>query len=202
MTDHFKETTLAMASVAITEVNETPSGPIPPKTTAGEQVVTPWDVQGGVTEDGKQLGIDYDKLIAQFGTRAIDAELLQRFERLTGHKPHVLLRRGMFFSHRELGRILDRYEAGKPFFLYTGRGPSSDSMHLGHMIPFMFTKWLQDVFDVPLVVQLTDDEKYLFKHELKLDQVQQFARKNARDIIACGFNLDKTFIFSNLSYVG
>lgn len=100
MTDHFKETTLAMASVAITEVNETPSGPIPPKATAGEQVVTPWDVQGGVTEDGKQLGIDYDKLIAQFGTRAIDAELLQRFERLTGHKPHVLLRRGMFFSHR------------------------------------------------------------------------------------------------------
>lgn len=28
-------------------------------------------------------------------------------------------------------------------------------MHLGHMIPFVFTKWLQDVFDVPLVVQLT-----------------------------------------------
>ncbi|KAG8953983.1 tryptophan--tRNA ligase [Tulasnella sp. 424] len=191
-----------MSSVAITEVNETPSGAIPPKATTGEQVVTPWDVQGGVAEDGKQLGIDYDKLIVQFGTRAIDAELLQRFERLTGHKPHVLLRRGMFFSHRELGRILDRYEAGKPFFLYTGRGPSSDSMHLGHMIPFMFTKWLQDVFDVPLVVQLTDDEKYLFKHELKLDQVQQFARKNARDIIACGFNLDRTFIFSNLAYVG
>jgi hypothetical protein len=51
--------------------------------------------------------------------------------------------------------ILDRYEAGKPFYLYTGRGPSSDSMHLGHMIPFVFTQWLQDVFDVPLVVQLT-----------------------------------------------
>ncbi|KDQ59662.1 hypothetical protein JAAARDRAFT_628433 [Jaapia argillacea MUCL 33604] len=28
-------------------------------------------------------------------------------------------------------------------------------MHLGHMIPFVFKKWLQDVFDVPLV-QLTD----------------------------------------------
>jgi len=53
-----------------------------------------------------------------------------------------------------------------------------------------------------LVIQLTDDEKYLFKHELKLDQVQQFARKNARDIIACGFNLEKTFIFSYLAYVG
>lgn len=43
-------------------------------------------------------------------------------------------------SGREFDKILDRYEQGKPFFLYTGRGPSSDSMHLGHMIPFTFTK--------------------------------------------------------------
>jgi tryptophanyl-tRNA synthetase len=55
----------------------------------------------------------------------------------------------------ELTRVLDRYEQGKPFYLYTGRGPSSASMHLGHMIPFIFCKWLQDVFDVPLVIQLT-----------------------------------------------
>ncbi len=41
---------------------------------------------------------------------------------------------------RELNVILDRYEKGQPFFLYTGRGPSSGAMHLGHMIPFYFTK--------------------------------------------------------------
>ncbi|KAG8872702.1 tryptophan--tRNA ligase [Tulasnella sp. 331] len=202
MSDSFKETTLAMSSVAISETVETPSGTLPPAATSGAQVVTPWEVQGGVAEDGKLMGIDYEKLIVQFGTKAIDADLLKRFEQLTGKKPHPLLRRKMFFSHRELGKILDRYEAGKPFFLYTGRGPSSNSMHLGHMIPFMFTKWLQDVFDVPLVIQLTDDEKYLFKHELKLEQVQMFTRLNARDIIACGFNLKKTFIFSDLAYVG
>lgn len=98
--ESFKETTLAMASVAITETAETPSGPIPPAAAAGEQVVTPWDVQGGVGEDGKQVGIDYDKLIVQFGTRPIDAELLERFERLTGRRPHPLLRRKTFFSHR------------------------------------------------------------------------------------------------------
>nr|GAT53689.1 tryptophanyl-tRNA synthetase [Mycena chlorophos] len=166
------------------------------------QVVTPWDVQGSVSADGKQQGIDYDKLIEQFGTRRIDAALLERFEKLTGHKPHIFLRRGMFFSHREFDKILDRYEQGKPFFLYTGRGPSSGSMHLGHMIPFAFTKWLQDVFDVPLVVQLTDDEKFLFKHELKVEQVKSFSRDNAKDIIAVGFNLEKTFIFSNYAYVG
>lgn len=69
-------------------------------TGGSEQVVTPWDVQGQVSEDGRQLAINYDKLIDQFGTRRIDAALLERFEKVTGHKPHPLLRRGTFFSHR------------------------------------------------------------------------------------------------------
>jgi tryptophanyl-tRNA synthetase len=50
--------------------------------------------------DGKAQAIDYDKLIAQFGTRPIDAALLKRFEKLTGKTPHIFLRRGIFFSHR------------------------------------------------------------------------------------------------------
>ncbi|KAG6850599.1 tryptophan--tRNA ligase [Arthromyces matolae] len=161
---------------------------------AADQVVTPWDVQGSVSADGKQQAIDYDKLVDQFGTRRVDEALLARFEKLTGHRPHVFLRRGMFFSHRDFDKILDRFEQGKPFFLYTGRGPSSDSMHLGHMIPFVFTKY-------PLIAS-TDDEKFLFKHELKVEQTRAFARQNARDIIAVGFDLKKTFIFSNYDYVG
>ncbi|RUP51567.1 hypothetical protein BC936DRAFT_147326 [Jimgerdemannia flammicorona] len=75
-------------------------------------------------------------------------------------------------------------------------------MHLGHMVPFVFCQWLQEVFDVPLVVQLTDDEKFLFKLDLTIDKCYKFAYENARDIIACGFNPDKTFIFSNLDFVG
>ncbi|CAG8506752.1 5083_t:CDS:10, partial [Acaulospora morrowiae] len=165
------------------------------------QIITPWTVEGAVV-DGQAQAIDYDKLIEQFGTKHIDEELLKRFEALTGKKCHVLLRRGIFFSHRELEKILDRYEQKKPFFLYTGRGPSSTSMHLGHMIPFVFCQWLQEVFDVPIVIQLTDDEKFLFKSELTLEKVREFSKENAKDIIACGFKLEKTFIFSNLDYVG
>jgi len=47
-----------------------------------------------------------------------------------------------------------------------------------------------------------DDEKFLFKPELKLEQCNQFAFQNARDVIACGFKPEKTFIFSDLDYVG
>ena len=55
------------------------------------------------------------------------------------------------------------YEAGKPFYLYTGRGPSSEALHAGHLIPFVITQWLQEAFDVPCVIQMTDDEKFLWK---------------------------------------
>ena len=92
---------------------------------------------------------------------------------------------------RDLTQLLDAYEKGEPFYLYTGRvrpctynvalqallllqlllcgcrpagrvllscrtimlnvimsaygtqGPSSEALHLGHLVPFMFTKWLQ-----------------------------------------------------------
>jgi len=93
------------------------------------------------------------------------------------------------------------YEAGKPFYLYTGRGPSSGSLHFGHLLPFLFTKWLQEAFDVPLVIQLTDDEKFLWK-DLTLEEANYLAYENAKDIIAVGFDPKKTFIFSNIDYMG
>lgn len=42
----------------------------------------------------------------------------------------------------------------------------------------------------------------MFKANLTLEQCNRYAFQNARDIIACGFKLEKTFIFSNLDYVG
>jgi len=157
-----------------------------------ESKVTPWEVEGKV---------DYDKLVKQFGSRQIDQALLDRVAAVTKKPLHPLLRRGIFFSHRELEGILDRFEKGKPFYLYTGRGPSSSSLHIGHMVPFIFCKYLQDAFNVPLVIQLTDDEKFLWK-DLTLEACQGFAVDNAKDIIAVGFDMNKTFIFSNTGYIG
>ncbi|KAG8223232.1 hypothetical protein J437_LFUL003583 [Ladona fulva] len=163
---------------------------------ADEDVVNPWNVVSK-----SETGVDYEKLIKRFGSSKVDDELIARFEKVTGKPPHHLLRRGIFFSHRDMHTILTHYEQGKPFFLYTGRGPSSESMHIGHLISFIFTKWLQDVFDVPLVIQMTDDEKCLWK-DLKLEEANRLAYENMKDIIACGFDVDKTFIFCDLDFIG
>ena len=63
------------------------------------------------------------------------------------------------------------------------------------------SRWLQETFDVPLVIQLTDDEKFLWK-DLTLDEAHRLAVENAKDIIAIGFDMDKTFIFADTDYIG
>ncbi|KAL7253536.1 hypothetical protein ACSBR1_007969 [Camellia fascicularis] len=161
-----------------------------------EQVVNPWEVSA--KQGGK---IDYDKLIDQFGCQRLDKSIVDRVHRLTSRPPHIFLRRGVFFAHRDLNEILDAYERGEKFYLYTGRGASSEALHVGHLVPFMFTKYLQDAFKVPLVIQLTDDEKCMWKN-LSVEESKRLARENAKDIIACGFDISKTFIFSDFNYVG
>ncbi|KAK4657184.1 tryptophan--tRNA ligase [Podospora pseudocomata] len=188
-------------AVALNE-SQVPEVPAEAAAQGSKQTVDPWNVQGEVGADGQIKAINYDKLIEEFGTKKIDEELLARFERVTGKKPHHFLRRGIVFSHRDFELILDRYERNEPFFLYTGRGPSSDSIHVGHCTPFMFTKWLQDTFDVPLVIMLTDDEKYLFSEKRTIEEVQGYCDSNIRDIISMGFDPNKTFIFSDYDYVG
>lgn len=161
-----------------------------------DDIVDPWNVVS------KSLtGVDYDKLISRFGSSKIDDELLSLWEEVIGKPLHTFLRRGIFFSHRDMHAILTQRKQGKLFYLYTGRGPSSESLHLGHLIPFILGKWLQDVFDVPFVIQLTDDEKFLWK-DLSLKEVQKLTRENAKDIIACGFDPEKTFIFSDFTFIG
>ncbi|CAL9003727.1 unnamed protein product [Prunus brigantina] len=53
---------------------------------------------------------------------------------------------------------------------------------------------------VPLVIQLTDDEKCMWKN-LTVEESQRLTRDYAKDIIACGFDVTRTFIFSDFDYV-
>ena len=76
----------------------------------GKQDVNPWSVSGEVGEDGKVKAINYRRLVDEFGTTLIDDALLERWERVTGHKPHRFMRRQIVFSHRDLALILDKYE--------------------------------------------------------------------------------------------
>jgi len=152
--------------------------------------VTPWDVEGNV---------DYQRLIEKFGTERIDEELRERIVENAGEN-HLYLKRDFIFSHRDMDKVLEDYEDGEDFFLYTGIGPSG-KMHLGHIISFYITKWIQQKFDVKVYIQVTDDEKH-WDRGMSFEEIEKYAEHNIREIAAVGFDPDKTFIFRNREYMG
>jgi tryptophanyl-tRNA synthetase len=76
-------------------------------------------------------------------------------------------------------------------------------MHIGHIIPFYFTKWLQETFDTRVYLQITDDEKFLEeKRNLTFEDTQRWAIDNTLEIAAVGFDPDKTFILQDTEFIG
>ena len=155
-----------------------------------EPVLTPWEVRGK---------IDYDKLIKEFGTSPISKQLLSRLSQKS--ELPALLRRGLYFSHRDLNLVLDDYDKGKGFFLYTGRAPSGP-MHIGHLLSFEITKWFQQAFGANVYIQIPDEEKFLAKRDLTMEETDRWREDNLLEIAAMGFDPDKTFMFCNRAYSG
>jgi len=153
--------------------------------------VTPWEVKGN---------IDYEKLIKQFGTKKIDEPILKDIKKAAG-EVHPYLRRNIFYSHMYLDEVLKAHAKKEKFYLYTGRAPSGP-VHMGHLVPWKFTKWLQEKFDAPLLFQIPDEEKFLFKENLSLEDTKKWAYDNALDVIALGFKPGKTKILLDTEYAG
>lgn len=147
--------------------------------------VTPWEVSGE---------IDYDQLVKNFGTTFLSEKIKKRLE-----KTHPLLRRGIYFSHRDFDKWLDAYDKGKKVSVITGRGPS-EKMHLGHLVPFLVAKSLQDTFNCDVFIPISDDEKFYVKENLSYEQALEYSKDNILDLIALGFKPGKTFIFEDFVY--
>jgi tryptophanyl-tRNA synthetase len=146
----------------------------------GEFEIDPWKVSGK---------IDYGQVVKKFGISRLNEKILNQIKKYTGEL-HPMLRRDIFFAHRDMDWLLDKYEKGEKFVLYTGCGPSGP-IHLGHVGTWLFTKWLQEKFDVELWFQFTDDEKFLFKDK-SYEEIQKWTRENMLDVAALGFKEGKT----------
>jgi len=152
--------------------------------------VTPWEVKGEV---------DYNRLISIFGVKKIDEKVLDLMRKVFGEIPFYV-RRGIFYSHRDLDVVLQDYLNGLPFYLYTGRGPSGP-MHLGHIIPIMFTKYIQEKVDTILLLQVTSDEKYMYHETMTKEQIKSYTIDNIRDILALGFDVEKTYVIDDIRHI-
>lgn len=148
-----------------------------------KNAVNPWSVEGSV---------DYNKLTKEFGTELIPPSLLKN---LTA----PVFSRGLYYSHRDFNLWLADAEKKKKVSILTGRGPS-EKMHLGHIIPFIAAKALQDKYNCNVYIPISEDEKFFVKKNLTIEDAKKFASDNILDIIAVGFKPGKTFFIRDFSY--
>ncbi|WP_276255306.1 tryptophan--tRNA ligase [Halomontanus rarus] len=144
---------------------------------ADDFTVTPYAVSGEV---------DYDKLLERFGADPLTDEQIARFP------DHPLLRRRTFYAGRDVDEYLEAAEIGEPHAVVTGRGPSGP-MHLGHVLPLYLAKRFQAETGATVYVPLSDDEKFLAK-EQSFESIGEHTRDNLRDILAVGFDPERTRI--------
>ncbi len=147
--------------------------------------VNPWEVSGSV---------DYNKIVREFGVDLLDQNVLSKLK-----DAPILLRRGLYFTHRDLPQFITDAEKGKKVSIVSGRGPS-EKMHLGHLVPFIIAKYLQNKYNCNLYIPISDDEKFFVKKDLSLDQIEKFAEDNILDLMAMGLNPKKTFIHKDFQY--
>ncbi len=142
--------------------------------------------------------VDYDQFAKSYGLKLMDPELEKRIEKYTGPL-HFLLKRKIYYANREMNWLLDEYEKGNKFYVYTGRAPSHE-MHVGHLLPFVMARWLQEKFRAEVYIQIPDEEKFLAKDAPDPDGIKKLAMDNVLDIIALGFKPGLTKIFLDTEY--
>jgi tryptophanyl-tRNA synthetase len=141
--------------------------------------VTPYEVKGDV---------DYERLLDEFGADRLTDEQISAFP----EPIHPLVRRKVFYAERDVNRFLEAVNTGNPHSLVTGRGPSGP-MHIGHVFPFYFAKYIQKQTNALVYIPISDEEKYLLK-DLSLEEVDGHTRENLRDILCVGFDPERTRI--------
>eukprot|EP00727_Mastigamoeba_balamuthi_P003181 m51a1_g12860 putative tryptophan--trna cytoplasmic-like isoform x1 (439) ;mRNA; f:694-2288 len=170
--------------------SETPTPPPPEEDDNSE--LRPWNAVGRV---------DYARLAQVVASEALTEDIVAKISAAAGGRAaHHWLRRGVVASQRGLEEVIEHRRSGKQVYVFTGCGPATEAMHFGQLLPLLFAK--SEAFGCHVVVQISDDEKFLASPELSQADVHRFARENAKDIVALGFDPAKTFVFTNYSYMG
>jgi tryptophanyl-tRNA synthetase len=96
--------------------------------------------------------------------------------------------------------IDNQIEEGGRLFLYSGRGPSSNS-HFGHIPGWLILKDLQKLNNCHILYEVADEEKYFTKNLTALE-LSIFSKRLLQDLNSIGFQVDKTHIFKSSENIG
>ncbi|HEV2167005.1 MAG TPA: tryptophan--tRNA ligase [Thermoplasmata archaeon] len=131
------------------------------------------------------------RLVRQFGASPIDG--------LAEVPAFYAFGRGLFYSHRDFDDFLTALKAGKRCALVTGFNPSG-SLHLGHKAILDTSLFFQRELGLKVFIPISDDESYLSGKVGDLDVARSNAVRLARELLAYGFDPDRTRILIDQLY--
>lgn len=143
--------------------------------------VTPWEVEGV---------IDYSKLIVEFGMQPF-SEVLPEID-----NPHILMRRGAIFGHRDYWRIIEAMKRREPWAVMSGFMPSG-LPHFGHKMTMDEIVWHQKAGGTAFVA-IADMEAHSVRG-LSWEKTKELGLLYIKSIIALGLNEDAVIYFQSKS---
>lgn len=137
-----------------------------------------------------------EDVVESFGSDSVNQDHIDNFP----DPVHKLLRRGIFNRQRGIEEFTSSIKSDRQHSIVTGVGPSGN-MHIGHIIPLYFAKYLQDQTGARVYIPISDDEKFLTRDE-SLQSIQDYTRRNLKDILAVGFDPSKTRVIMDINDSG
>ena len=138
--------------------------------------------------------IDYAAVMAEWSVPAVEAEQLDRL-RAAGLGRHPLLERGFFIGQYDLARFLDAVEAKARPVIVLSKSPD-DVFSFNEFLLFDFARAVQAATSCEVVVFIRDDLKVL-RRECPLEKVKEITRNCFKDLLAVGFDEQRTLITSD-----
>jgi len=138
---------------------------------------------------------EYEKLFTEFGIRPF-SEVIDELRKVV--EPHMLMRRGVIFGHRDFNIIIDALRRGEKVAIVTGLMPSG-KMHFGHKM----------LIDQIIYYQGLGAEVFLIIADVEAYSVRRVGRKEAIDIalndyvanyIALGLSKDNLHLYFQSNY--
>lgn len=160
------------------------------------EIQTPQNLLKQVTDKT----VDYTKLMTITNTTPITEDQISRIEKLSEKPLHHFLKRKLFCCQFQLNEFLDDIEANKPTFIFIQK--SINTIYTLHdYITLAFAKYLQECFNIQVIIQILDDVKVLTR-EVKFEDVNKLTNELIKIIMSFNFSNEKTFVFTNYGYYG
>lgn len=131
---------------------------------------------------------DYTRLQSEFGIEPV-SQLLPRFKKLGTH-----LSRGIDFGQRDLARVLDAVDNGKPFAIMSGIKPDG-TFHLGNKMTADDMVFFQSLSKKATVFYAIADVEAYCDNGLPLQESFKIAVQNVADILALGLDPDRAVVY-------